>query len=277
MTNSDKAYRRENAIQLASGPGMVFQESCLICDGKIEQGTESITSGIRHFEVVPGVLIPQYIMLAFGTCEVCGVRVQSPRMPDKALETYYTGSAYRDLIPQPRTAADREVVEVWRPNFVYDLVEDNPPSVKTHLDFGGDTGLMGSIMIEKQNYASFLVELSEESRNYAETVHEIPATAKLPPIAHKFGLITALEVVEHVPNPVEVVQSLYNRLEDGGLLIISVPEVKKGSPQYFSLHHIHVFTEISLRKLMSRAGVVEPLRIVQKTDSLFLSVTRRKL
>ncbi len=266
---------KRHYLDMASGSGQQLQTRCLLCDGSIEQVTDQVWYGLGFMDINDVTSLPHYLCLVFGTCSVCGVRVQSPRMLDSSLTDYYSTGLYRQLLPIERRTEDRTLAESWRYDIALELIDTADPVSLTHMDFGGDLAGMGVLLVEKRDFSSINIELSTEARSYAEKVNKIPSFAELPDEKTKFGVITALEVVEHVPNPVQLVADLYNRLEDGGLLIMSMPVATEAMFGQFSLPHIHVFSDNSIRVLLEKAGVTETYATHHEHGAAFISVTRR--
>ena len=262
-------------IDLALGTGHQIQLKCLICRGDIVQTTDQVWSGLPHIKLTKDTSIPNYLCLVFGTCSICDVRVQSPLMLDSSLEEYYSSGRYRELVAVKRTIEDRTEIAIWRYDLIFNLIDVFNPEILTHMDFGGDIAELGRRLAETREFSSINIELNTEARSYAEAVNKISSYAEMLDEKVKFGVITALEVVEHVPDPVQLVSDLYNRLEDGGLLLLSVPFITKLFPQHFSLAHIHVFNESSINMLLVKAGVSEPHIVDHKNGAAFISVTRR--
>jgi len=85
---------------------------------------------------------------------------------------------------------------------------------------------------------------------------------KIPPGDRLYDLIVALEVLEHIPEPAQALNSLKLRLKPGGKLIITVPykEVIRTS---LCIHcnqptpqnaHLHSFDTLSMTRLLTDCG-----------------------
>jgi 2-polyprenyl-3-methyl-5-hydroxy-6-metoxy-1,4-benzoquinol methylase len=88
-----------------------------------------------------------------------------------------------------------------------------------------------------------------------------------------FDVIVSLETLEHLPRPDAFLARLAPMLRPGGVLVASVPTTPSVD---FNPHHLHDFTERSLRRLVAPLGLEEvaALRQVQKVP--VLSVLRRR-
>jgi SAM-dependent methyltransferase len=77
-----------------------------------------------------------------------------------------------------------------------------------------------------------------------------------------FDAITMFEVLEHLDDPLAALKSLRSRLNQGGLMIVEVPDTSgvngiRSRDEYYKIHpldHINAFTPASLVNMMERAG-----------------------
>ena len=68
----------------------------------------------------------------------------------------------------------------------------------------------------------------------------------------EYDVITALEIIEHLFNPLHLLKEISNVLKEGGKLYLSTP---KGKPHFlWSKDHFHEMNEKSLMSLINRAG-----------------------
>lgn len=110
----------------------------------------------------------------------------------------------------------------------------------------------------------------------------------------KFQAITLMQVLEHLENPVKVVQQLKNLLEPGGYLWIELPSIdgldaklfKKGYwGGYHIPRHFWLFNEKSLTRLLQEAGLevvqvqymASPSFWIQSLHHLFLDRGQTKI
>jgi 2-polyprenyl-3-methyl-5-hydroxy-6-metoxy-1,4-benzoquinol methylase len=71
-----------------------------------------------------------------------------------------------------------------------------------------------------------------------------------------------IEVIEHVPDPVELLSELHRKLKPGGTIFLTTPcgRLRSGNRKtraYDRAEHIHFFTERSLQAACRRAGLQE--------------------
>lgn len=76
----------------------------------------------------------------------------------------------------------------------------------------------------------------------------------------KFDIITLLAVIEHVNNPVKMIENALRMLKKGGVLMIETPDsgsflanlMGKYWPPYRPIEHIHLFSQKSLEVLLKK-------------------------
>ncbi len=83
------------------------------------------------------------------------------------------------------------------------------------------------------------------------------------PVNEKFDVITLFDVIEHVPNPREVIQSIADHLNPGGISLLFTPnldafafaKLKERSSLIMPVEHLFYFTIPSLKRLVDEAGL----------------------
>jgi SAM-dependent methyltransferase len=88
---------------------------------------------------------------------------------------------------------------------------------------------------------------------------------ELDPIDEQFDVITLAHVIEHVPNPVGVLQACYSLLKPGGCLWIETPNIASEGHRLFGSswrgleppRHLVLFTLESMRNALRAAGFSE--------------------
>lgn len=99
-------------------------------------------------------------------------------------------------------------------------------------------------------------------------------TQKIPYKANFFDAVTCFDVIEHVYDPQKLVNDIYHVLKNGGILILSTPNIRfsdhlytlifKGlfpktslDPEVYDGGHIHFFTYKDIHLLLENAGFSE--------------------
>jgi SAM-dependent methyltransferase len=167
--------------------------------------------------------------------------------------------------------ADRE--REWRRATWYTdiqvLIETTGPSASRVLDVGAGTGEFLSYM-QDEGYEVVGLEpsskIGEKAKSkglevYNKTIEEFVESG-----GDSFDVVTLFHVLEHVPNPVEVIESAYSLLRPGGILVVKVPNefnsLQVSARESLSLDdwwivppvHINYFDYDSLEAIIQSAG-----------------------
>ena len=141
--------------------------------------------------------------------------------------------------------------------FFNKIIKENNSKIGHYLEVGGGHGLYASeaisIIGDKASYD--LVDISQSSLNIAKMmIGNENVTYTLSDIfdyfpAEKYDFITMGEVLEHVEEPVRLLEKLITLLNDDGKLFITVPT---NGP---TIDHIYLFKNADeIRKVISSAG-----------------------
>jgi SAM-dependent methyltransferase len=127
------------------------------------------------------------------------------------------------------------------------------------LDFGaGNAHISRTFKAQLQDRATiYCIEANPQCQFLYQQHGLIPLTQiqDLPQPAH---LIYAIEVIEHVPDPIALLQSLGNALTDGGRIFLSTPPGHidpQKTNAYDDVTHLHFFTPRSLNLALTQAGL----------------------
>lgn len=167
--------------------------------------------------------------------------------------------------------ADRE--REWRRATWYTdiqvLIETNSPGASRVLDVGAGTGEFLSYM-QDEGYEVVGLEpsskIGKRARSKGLEIHGTTIEKFDENRNELFDVVTLFHVLEHVPNPVEVVERAHSLLEPGGVLVVKVPNefnsLQMSARESLSLDdwwivppvHINYFDYDSLRALIQSAG-----------------------
>ncbi|MBI4056638.1 MAG: class I SAM-dependent methyltransferase [Elusimicrobia bacterium] len=202
-------------------------------------------------------------------CEVCHLVYQNP-MPDASS----AGNLYqkKGYFVDPKKGTDYIGGEQWlrkTAKFFIRLIKKYWPGDFKEakvLDFGCATGVFLD-EIRKQGAIVQGIELSRWASAYAQSRFGLEILGQdifeldLP--KNHFDLITMIHSVEHLPDPVRVVERLVESLKPGGLLVIATPDVSSmgerffGSRwQYYVPHdHLALFDKSSVTRLLKKVNL----------------------
>lgn len=133
------------------------------------------------------------------------------------------------------------------------------------LDIGCFTGNF-LILMNKKGADVYGIELQKKAVELANKklpgkIYEIDVMeGKFPP--HKYDVITLLGVIEHVKDPLLLIDKSSKLLRKGGLLMIQTPNsssflahtLKKFWPPYTPIEHIHIFGTESIKTALKKTG-----------------------
>lgn len=203
----------------------------------------------------------------------------------KNLEGYYQSENYISHTDSTKTLADKMYQAVKRFSLFQKvkLISRYANGTKTLLDFGAGTGDFLWSAKEK-GWSVYGVEPNWGARRKAsekgvDLVPEIPLDHH-----QKYQLITLWHVLEHLPNLEEQIGRLVALLEEGGTLIVAVPNFKSFDAQHYREHwaaydvprHLWHFSSTSIAKLFAPHGMnvvkVKPMIF----DSFYVSLLSEK-
>lgn len=196
---------------------------------------------------------------AFVACGGCGLVSLDPLPTPAALaahhEASYRAGAYsgfaaaedvRTAIAEDRLARLRPLAPVGR-----------------WLDVGCSTGAFVAAAV-RAGLAAEGLEVSaaavEAARGRGLTVHHGAVEDFTPPA--RLAVVTAFDVVEHLPDPVAFVRRVRPWLEPGGLFAATLPNVASVAARAMGRHwfyyaapdHVHYFTPATIGRLLAEAG-----------------------
>jgi 2-polyprenyl-3-methyl-5-hydroxy-6-metoxy-1,4-benzoquinol methylase len=134
------------------------------------------------------------------------------------------------------------------------------------LDFGCNIGLL--LFHNKERFASVTgVEINEEALKFARErfgLTQLYNTLDAIPSGERFDVITLIDVIEHVPDPVGLLASLQARLNPGGAILLRLPVIdglafRREAPEnwkwVYAPYHLSMFSTKALASLGRAAGL----------------------
>jgi len=150
------------------------------------------------------------------------------------LDKYYESEAYISHTDSKKTVMDKIYQFIKRINidFKLNLINKYVTENKSLLDVGTGTGDF-LVAAQKKGWAIVGVEPNKNASEKAESknIVVLPTLRSVP--KQKFNLITLWHVLEHLPDLNSQISNLEELLEDGGTLIIAVPNYKSYDAKYY--------------------------------------------
>ncbi len=163
----------------------------------------------------------------------------------------------------------------WRFDMITDIVESLPRDEHFRLlDAGCGTGQMTKLL---ECYGEAIgLELAPEAIEFARKrgVHNIvQGSITDPPFEPgSFDLVLSLDVIEHVDNDVQILDSLFNIVKPGGYLIVTVPAFQSLWSSHDEInHHKRRYRVPQLRSMIEDAGF-DITRITYCNTAMFVPV-----
>jgi len=194
------------------------------------------------------------------TCSSCGVSIVDLSVRRSDAEAYYTDEY--TLTQSSRTSTERH--RIFRLPEYYRLLQEvsaTRPAPGSWLDVGCDHGFF----LDESRRAGYRVEgveLAARARAYGQNIG-LTIHPSMSEVKGTFDVISMWHVLEHLPEPRQMIEDLVSRLNTGGVLAIRVPDA--GSVWSAMLQHrwiwfqphVHLmhFTIPSLRTLLEQAGL----------------------
>ncbi len=194
-------------------------------------------------------------------CQSCGLLFNSPRLVDEELFKLYGKSYY--FHKRVDTVEFERITKVYLRTVA--LVE-NLISKKHAVEVGSAKGFLLALM-NQLGWETKGIEVSKEASLYAHntfgidsyngTIEQYCSEIKVGP----FPLVLAIDVLEHVPNPVTFIRSLKAITAKKGYVIIDTPNgdasnisTQKTQWQGFNPFHIYLFNQSNLKNLLQNEG-----------------------
>jgi 2-polyprenyl-3-methyl-5-hydroxy-6-metoxy-1,4-benzoquinol methylase len=196
----------------------------------------------------------QKVMRSFGALRLvrcgCGLVFFSPRHTEERLRRIYSQDRLNQL--ESNAGYFEEDVEEFGRRLKLAEKYVKPSSV---LDVGCSTGTF-LVSCQRRGYGRGAgVDLNEKTNEYCREKLGLDVSCAFP--QGRFDLIHMSDVIEHLPDPAGYLLSLRESLSDGGLLMLTTPNI--GNPLNYVLNvkpeeHLYYFSKATIRALLSNAG-----------------------
>jgi 2-polyprenyl-3-methyl-5-hydroxy-6-metoxy-1,4-benzoquinol methylase len=201
-------------------------------------------------------------------CRDCGLTFVNPAPPPEILHAFYNSASYSNY---RRAENDRARTNPYYSISMYTdehslakrVISRKPQSV---LDYGCGTG--GFLALLRDEYGVAKVEgleIGELAREVAMNRHSLDVARSPEDLQRKvYDFVLLLEVIEHVPDPMEFFASVSERVSIGGYVMITTPGVDNFigrraqiCAHYTAPSHLTLFTAKALQVLLDRSGFEE--------------------
>jgi 2-polyprenyl-3-methyl-5-hydroxy-6-metoxy-1,4-benzoquinol methylase len=189
-------------------------------------------------------------------CAACGLVFADPMAP-VAVE-YYQGH----VVYAHKTTADARNESVHLDRRRLSLMKSLTAPGAKMLDIGCGSGAFVAFA-RKAGREAFGIDFNAQEIDLGKVAFELDGylmtgdLLSMPDGWSDFDLITMFEVIEHLPNPKEVIVEVSRRLKKGGYLILSCPNEKRWMPAGrvfvdYPPHHLTRWSPQTLRRFLER-------------------------
>lgn len=200
-------------------------------------------------------------------CPVCGFQFQNidPERAYAFYDTdYYTGGKQFSYLDERRNEEASRIV--WQARMKRLIRRDRSGTEpKRFLDVGCAFGGLMQVA-EESGYSAYGAEVSDYSAGYARErfgAERIWAgnveNISLP--ENYFSIVSMIEVIEHLYDPVKAIRNLYRAMRPGGVILIQTADMdglqakRHGKNYHYYLPgHLSYFTRTNLTRLMKETG-----------------------
>lgn len=231
----------------------VTRQPCPVCD--------RTSSDVLHRTTYPEFGYPGTFTM--HRCKACGLLFNSPRLDPAQLADLYGRNYYFFA----RTASEEfdRIVNMYLRTIA--LLNESLLSGRRLMDIGCGRGYFPAVL-KRLGWDAAGIEISPDAARFARdklglnvftgTIEQYLALHAL-----QFSVVTAIDVLEHIPAPGEFIRSAACLVETGGRLIIDTPNAaaanlaRRGALwKGFNPFHIFLFTTENLTSLLLRHGFV---------------------
>lgn len=227
------------------------QQPCEVCDHPRSEPLWTTTWPEHRY---PGTF-------AMRRCASCGLLFNSPRLDDAQLGALYGRNYYFFNRDDARELA--RIVPMYQRTVA--LVAHEVAD-KRALDIGTGRGYLPAVM-KRRGWDARGVEISSDAARHARerfgvdvftgTIEQYAASS----LKQTFPLVTAIDVIEHVPSPRSFMGAIAQVVAPGGRVILDTPngagrniESKRVEWGGFNPFHIYLFNVENLSRLLERSG-----------------------
>lgn len=223
-------------------------------------------------------------------CRYCDLVYINPRLATKYTNRQYSRDyfskhpaklgGYENYLKDQRT-------KITNSNYILHRLKQITPRKGKLLDIGCAYGIFLSVA-KKQGFQTFGIEPNKEASSYAKTELKLDIINDF--FNQKyfqkkyFDIITLLDVLEHMSNPVGFLKNINNLLAKNGILIILTPNVDglfrklmgNSWPHFKPEEHLYYFSPQTIERLLNKSSF-KILKIENYRKRLSLKYLRYEL
>lgn len=241
---------------------LVWEQST--CDWCGSDKTRLLVEGPDRLERLPGTF-------RMVQCEQCGLIRQNPYLAWESLQHYYTDGYYRDEQVSTYLKAKKETNPIRRWNRRYGSAK-RLRAIHRHIKGGRmlDVGCGKGLFLEEGRASGrwevMGIDPTEQACDFVREILQIPVhfgtLVDFSPPEQPFDLITLWNVLEHVPDPTATIRRCNEMLVDGGLLVITIPNLEGIGNRVFGEYwvgwdlprHTFIFSRSVLKTMLTELG-----------------------
>lgn len=209
-------------------------------------------------------------------CEGCHTVFSLDNVSESDIAKLYTASKHGDYMLE-RDNRQRNFRNLIK-TFARYLQDRDNVSI---LDIGSSTGLFLNTVKETfPNWKLSGIEPSKDAVQHCKELFNIELLQgvfediSLP--KNEYDIVTMLDLIEHVHNPLDIIASAHKCLKDNGLLVITTPNIESWTARLFKqrwwsfrLMHTLYYSPLSMQLMLSKKGFrVIKMRGLIRTFSL---------
>lgn len=221
-------------------------------------------------------------------CQLCGLIFLDPYPPREIRDRLYAGQYYtkiREFYELPRAREGLGSGEFSAPRDILEEVIENATRGKAQgswLDVGGGLGAFAGFVKERR--PKWSVALNDDNPISVKLAHELFGLEIIPTSpqeiiaqGRRFDIVSSVAVLEHIPEPIEFLETYARLLKPGGTLVVIIPQFtplnaavsKAASPNATPPFHTSLFDETSFRLLLERLKGFFDVVIEQRGPAAF--------
>lgn len=207
----------------------------------------------RFFEQV----LQTQVTVPYLICDPCGFVFQEKAWTEAELDGFYAHQ-YRTLMQGNEKPQDRNrAIENARAELLLSRVKRLGASgIRRHLDIGASTGAFLRCTQRDLGCEGVGIEPGEGHRDFAiqKGSRVLPSLDDLAKVeSGRFDLISLIHVLEHLPEPVNVLLTLREKwFSQNGWLLVEVPNLY--AHQCLEIAHLTAFSAHTLTEMARKAG-----------------------